>query len=291
MKRITLSTLFLITAVSVVGAQTPPARPVPPTPAERPVPPTPAERPVRPTPAPRAILVPEPPYIYRIDAEEVRRAVEAARISREDAANIRERALEAARVAREIDVEAIRANAEAAREQARAAADMAREQARIGAEYAYSYAPLARLATPMPAVRVAPMVMGRASEDMHFARPYFIQGDPADSAYRLALEVLNRGDFGRAAQMFRDIAQRYPNSGYQKDLPYWEAVARYRIGTTAELETAARLLEPRASKLVEVVQSGSPTGISYPRGSSRGPAESEVAALYIRINSALAQRG
>ena len=288
MKRITLSTLFLITAVSVVGAQTPPVRPVAPKPAERPVPPTPAETPVPPTPAPRAIRVLEPPYIYRIDAEEVRRAVEAARISREDAENIRERALEAARVAREIDVEAIRANADAAREQARAAADMAREQARIGAQYAYSYAPLARLATPI--VDVGPIKMGRVSDDLHLPRPSFIQGDPADSAYRLALEVLNRGDFGRAAQMFRDIAQRYPNSGYQKDLPYWEAVARYRIGTTAELETAARLLEPRASKLVEVVQSGSPTGINYTKG-SRSPAENEVAALYIRINFALAQRG
>src|SRR5262245_21172197 len=104
MKRITLSTLVLITAVSVVGAQTPPARPVPP---------TPVEPPVAPTPAPRAIPVPEPPYIYRIDAEEVRRAVEAARISREDAEKIRERAFEAARVAREIDVEAIRANTDA----------------------------------------------------------------------------------------------------------------------------------------------------------------------------------
>src|SRR5215510_8967675 len=291
MKRITLSTLFLITAVSVVGAQTPPTRPVPPTPAERPVPPTPAERPVRPTPAPRAIRVPEPPYIYRIDAEEVRRAVEAARISREDAQGIRERALEAARVAREIDVEAIRANADAAREQARAAADMAREQgraaaemareqARIGAEYAYSYAPLARLATPTPDVHVAPMVIGRASEDMHFARPYFIQGDPADSVYRLAIDVLNRGDFGRAAQMFKDIAQKYPTSAYQNDLPYWEAVARYKIGTTPELETAAKLLEPRASKLVGVVQSGTPKVISYQ--GRRGPAENEVAALYIR---------
>lgn len=288
MKRITLSTLFLTTAVAVAGAQTPPARPVPPTPAERPVAPTPVEPPVAPAPAARPIRVLEAPYIYRLDVEDVRRAVDAVRISREDAENIRERALEAARVAREIDLEAVRANADAAREQARAAADMAREQARIGGEYAYSYAPLARLATPL--VDVAPIKVGRMSDDLHFPRPFFIQGDPADSLYRLAIDVLNRGDYGRAAQLFKEVGQRYPNSGYQKDLPYWEAVARYRIGTTAELVTAAKLLEPRASKLVEVVQSGSPTGIAY-TSKSRGPAENEVAALYIRINRLLAQRG
>src|SRR5262249_1005935 len=151
---------------------------------------------------------------------------------------VREQSAHIAEMARE----QARANAEVAREQARAAADMAREQARMGIGYAYSYAPLARLATPTPNVNVnvAPVVIGRATEDLHFARPYFIQGDPADSLYRLALDALNRGDFGRAAQMFRDVAQRFPNSGYQKDFPYWEAVARYRIGTTTELETAAR---------------------------------------------------
>jgi TolA-binding protein len=309
MKRITLGTMFLITTVGVVAAQTPP------TPPARPVP---AERPATPAPAPRALPVPEPPYrVYRIDGEEIRRAVDMARMSREDIESLRERALDAARVAREIDVESIRANADAVREQSariaemareqarasaevtreqsRAAADMAREQARIGAEYAYAYAPLARLAPPTPMVHVAPMMIGHAMEDMHFPRPYFVQGEPADSLYRLAHDVLNRGDFGRAAQMFKDIGQRYPNSVYQKDLPYWEAVARYRIGTTAELETAAKLLEPRASKLVGVVQQGEgPTSINYtPRynGGARGPAENEVAALYIRINSTLASRG
>jgi HEAT repeat protein/TolA-binding protein len=280
MKRITLGTMFLFVTAGAVVAQTPP------TPPARPVP---AERPTAPTPAPIAVPLPERPYRVYIDGEEIRRAVDAARMSREDMEGVRERVREAARVAREIDVEAIRANAEAAREQARAAADMAREQARLGIDYAYSYAPLARLATPTPAVHVAPMVIGRALEDMRFAQPYFIQGDPADSAYRLAIEVLNRGDFGRAAQMFKDIAQKYPTSAYQNDLPYWEAVARYKIGTTPELETAAKLLEPRASKLVGVVQSGGPKVITYT--GRRGPAENEVAALYIRVNSVLAQRG
>ena len=62
--------------------------------------------------------------------------------------------------------------------------------------------------------------------------------------------MLIRGDYGRAAQLFRDIGQKYPKSAYQNDLPYWEAYARYKIGTTDELHNAVKLLEPRASKLI-----------------------------------------
>ena len=123
------------------------------------------------------------------------------------------------------------------------------------------------------------------------ARPFFQQGEPEDSVYRLAHEVLNRGDYGRAAQMFKDIAQKYPKSVYENDLPYYEAWARYRIGTTEELHTAAKLLEPRASKLP--ASSPSRRATAATTCSTRGAARATVTslALYIRINSALAQRG
>ena len=102
--------------------------------------------------------------------------------------------------------------------------------------------------------RCAPMAPTFAgTPTSRIARPFFQQGEPEDSVYRLAHEVLNRGDYGRAAQMFKDIAQKYPKSVYANDLPYYEAWARYKIGTTEELRTAAKLLEPRASKLTGVV--------------------------------------
>ena len=56
------------------------------------------------------------------------------------------------------------------------------------------------------------------------------QSDPADSLYRLARETLNRGEYRRAAQLFGDITQKFPNSVYASDARYWNAFALYRIG-------------------------------------------------------------
>jgi hypothetical protein len=140
---------------------------------------------------------------------------------------------------------------------------------------------------------------GRLSDGPPVARPQFIQGDPADSAYRFAQDVLNRGDYGRAAQLFRDIAAKYPKSAYQNDLPYYEAYARYKIGTTDELHSAVKLLEPRASKLIGSTPpspNGSTTVFASRGGpefyyGKRGASDNEFVNLYIRVNSVLAQRG
>ena len=115
-----------------------------------------------------------------------------------------------------------------------------------------------------------------------------MQGDPADSLYRVAHDLLARGEYGRSAQLFKDIAQKYPKSRYQDDLPYNEAFARYRIGTTRELETAAHVLEPRAKKLLGVVAASSAS--SDGRGRSRA-SEGDIVGLYIRVNQVLAVRG
>ncbi|HEV8234326.1 MAG TPA: outer membrane protein assembly factor BamD, partial [Gemmatimonadaceae bacterium] len=74
------------------------------------------------------------------------------------------------------------------------------------------------------------------------------QGDPADSVYRAARNALNNGEYGRAARLFADISKNYPKSAYQSDARYYEALARYKVGTTDELKAAAKLLEPMATK-------------------------------------------
>ena len=108
----------------------------------------------------------------------------------------------------------------------------------------------------------------------------------------VAQDILNRGDYGRAAQMFKEIGQKFPKSGYQEDLPYWEAFARYKIGTTGELQAGAKLLEPRASKLIGTTTPSSGSNTVYVmNGGRRGTGDGDVVGLYIRVNTALAQRG
>jgi TolA-binding protein/HEAT repeat protein len=297
MNRTTLAT-FLFAAATALGAQEPPTPPRP-APAARPAP---APRPddvapaPRPTPAARALIDP-------IDMD-----------------LLREQAAEAARIARDasrIDVEAMRdaqaamrgAQMEVARNATRISIEQAREMARLDMSDARALAPIARDIArefeyvrpmnieapfpPMPAMApmapMAPMAM-RWNADDKIARPFFQQGEPEDSVYRLAHDLLNRGDYGRAAQMFKDIAQKYPKSVYANDLPYYEAWARYKIGTTEELHVAAKLLEPRVSKFQGVVLASS-NGSSNAYYQRRGAADGDVASLYARVNSALASRG
>jgi HEAT repeat protein len=118
-----------------------------------------------------------------------------------------------------------------------------------------------------------------------------VQGDPADSLYRVAHDLLARGEYGRSAQVFKEIAKKYPKSRYQDDLPYNEAFARYRIGTTKELETAAHLLEPPAKKLLGVAASNASTDEQGFGMGRRRTSEGDVVGLYIRVNQVLAQRG
>jgi HEAT repeat protein/TolA-binding protein len=294
----------MVVATAAVTAQEPPTVPVRPAPATAPTP-----RPATPLPAlpPTHVRIPdwETEEIRRNAAEIARVAREASLFDREHSRAIAEAAREASREAMELNREHVRAATEWAREQSRFATEAARDQARAVSEAAreiahitpmhFDFAPMTAMApmapmrfdfaTPMP----APMVLGRAGEDFRLARPWFGQGEPEDSLYRIAHDLLNRGDYGRAAQMFKDITAKYPKSRYETDLPYYEAYARYKIGTTDELRNAARLLEPRASKLIGVVSTTS-SSTSY-NNFGRRTSEGDVAALYIRINSVLASRG
>jgi HEAT repeat protein len=101
----------------------------------------------------------------------------------------------------------------------------------------------------------------------------WLQGDPADSLYRAAREALNRRDYRRAADLFAQVPDRYPRSGYAADAYYWRAFSLYRLGGTAQLRTALDALHTQRER--------------FPDAATRGDAN----ALATRIEGALARRG
>lgn len=109
-------------------------------------------------------------------------------------------------------------------------------------------------------------------------RAPWLRGDPADSLYRLAREALNRGEYRRAAQLFNEVTRKFASSGYAQPSAYWEAFARYRLGTTEELRRALRILEGKGEFRFEFAASSSESGVDAP-------------SLRARIQGALAARG
>jgi HEAT repeat protein len=99
------------------------------------------------------------------------------------------------------------------------------------------------------------------------------QSDPADSLYRLARETLNRGEYRRAAQLFGDITQKFPNSVYAADARYWRAFALYRIGNTNDLRDALASLQDNS------------------KGYRQASLQADAPALAARIRGALAAQG
>src|SRR5579885_348246 len=168
------------------------------------------------------------------------------------------------------------AMARADRELAATTRELDRESARMAQEFARTAAPYAGYASGDRFDRIT-------------APPAWAPNDPADSIYRVARELLNRGDWGRAARMFADIQKNYPNSAYEKDAPYYEAYARYKIGTTEELRQAARILEPIAARLTPAsdatVRRGAGRGFGYIQEFSVDRrSDNDVLGLYARIN-------
>ena len=97
--------------------------------------------------------------------------------------------------------------------------------------------------------------------------------DVADSAYRVARELFNRGEYGQAVQAFRSLPTRYPNSQYAPEAAYYQAFSLFRIGGTAELREALAALEASKTR--------------YPNPRSK----TEMTNLATRIRGVLAQRG
>lgn len=116
-------------------------------------------------------------------------------------------------------------------------------------------------------------VMNRFESRAQGPRAAWAPQDPADSLYRLAREMLNRGNYRRAADLFREITDKYASSQYAPDALYWEAFALYRIGTTSELERARTVLDQQRSRYADAY------------------ARSDGASLAQRVAGALARGG
>lgn len=300
MNRITLAVLAATLAVPAARA----AR------AQDPTPPTPPARPARPTPTPRA--APRP----RIDPAFAPLPMPAPLVSNFnfdiDAQQLRDQMRVAQDAMRSIDTDQMREQMRAAQDAMRSIdLDQIREQAGESLKLAMSldalhdmgdFTPIAPLASlpamaPLPSMPpmapISPMSFDYGRDPLDRVPPApWAQGDPADSVYRVARDALNRGDYGRAAQLFAQVSEKYPKSVYVTNSVYFEALARYKVGTTDELHMAAKVLEPLAAKSAASVGSSSSgnTYVSFD-GQRKSMNESEISALYTRINGALAQRG
>lgn len=96
---------------------------------------------------------------------------------------------------------------------------------------------------------------------------------PTDSLYRRAREILNRGEYRHAADLFREYQQKNPSSQYLASAMYWQAFALYRAGTDSDLRSADQLLVALREKSTKLAE------------------DAEVKGLKVRIAGALAARG
>jgi HEAT repeat protein len=127
-----------------------------------------------------------------------------------------------------------------------------------------------------PKTARAPWPAGKFTRDnWHPGTPPspWASNDPADSLYRRARELLNRGEYRQAALAFRELSTKFATSEYAPAALYWQAFALYRIGGMTDLREALTALETQRSK--------------YPGSRS----ESDNATLQARVLAALADRG
>jgi len=97
--------------------------------------------------------------------------------------------------------------------------------------------------------------------------------DPADSLYREARAALGKGNYAKAADLFRRINRQYPNSEYAGEALYYLAFSEYRLGGSDRLRSA--------------LQSLSKIETSYPDLAKR----SDARALRTRVCGELAKQG
>ena len=276
--KLTLMQALIIAAVPTIGAAQVPSRP-----------PTPPAPKVAPAPKPAKV----DPWLhlddFRLLADEMRLKAEdmkvhALEMSKLDVERIKAQAedmrlfvkLDAERLAedwkleRQIDVENVRRIAEEAKHFARIDADDIRRHAEElkvemkDMKFDFNFEGLGGL--------------GRSDRFLNaLPRAPWAQQDPADSIYRVAREALSRGEYRRAAQMFAEVNSKYPRSVYALDSAYWEAFARYRSGTTDDLNAALKILNEKS------------TAFAALRNNHEGNVD--VEALRARVLGALASRG
>lgn len=73
--------------------------------------------------------------------------------------------------------------------------------------------------------------------------PSVRQGDPADSLYRRAREALNRRNYTTAADLFRQVTDRYPRSQSAPSAMYFRAFALYQTGNAERMRESRDVLE------------------------------------------------
>jgi TolA-binding protein len=147
-----------------------------------------------------------------------------------------------------------------------ATAGLAEQQAELNASVARLAYTTAALAPAHPRA-FSPRAFSVTAPDS------WLQGDPADSLYRVARASLNRGRYRDASTQFRELRRRYPKSGYVANSMYWEAFALYRDGGLERLRRAAAVLDEQQQK--------------YPESSTAGDAST----LAVRIRGELARLG
>src|SRR5438034_3027582 len=94
--------------------------------------------------------------------------------------------------------------------------------------------------------------------------------DPTDSLWRAAHQAFNRGDYTSAANLYGDIARRYPSTARAGVALYWAAFALYK---NDDLSRARSLL------------------VTQQRQYSKAATLRDAAALFARIQTALAKQG
>lgn len=120
-------------------------------------------------------------------------------------------------------------------------------------------------------VMVVPFHAGREPGLTRRVRWY--QDDPADSLFRAAHDLFTEQEYRPAAEHYAELRSKYPDSRYFCDAAYYEAFARYRLGTPDDLRTANGVLEQTAALC------------------STGERSEDVPELRARIDGALARLG
>jgi HEAT repeat protein len=78
--------------------------------------------------------------------------------------------------------------------------------------------------------------------------------DPADSLYREARAALSKGDYAKAAELFRKINRLFPDSDYAGEALYYQAFAEYRLGGSDRLRSALQSLTQIQSRYPDLAK-------------------------------------
>jgi HEAT repeat protein len=123
-----------------------------------------------------------------------------------------------------------------------------------------------------PTTAAGPVVMARDVTPARATEPV-LQNTPADSLYRAGQAALNRGEYQKSVDTYRELRRRYPRSPRIGDALYWEAFALYRLGGSTNLRVARERLKTQSA--------------DFPNASTKVDAGS----LRVRVERDLARNG